>query len=391
MKNVITCQLSLLLALLLAACTGRPTADAGLENMALRHATNLTCQRGEGYSLWTLRNPWDTTATLHRYLLVHQETDATSIAAALSLGQGVSTIKVPVRKAGVATAVHCGLLDELGVAEAIAGVCEKQYIDLPAVTRGLEAGTIADFGNGMNPNIEKIMDASPDVLLLTPFEHSGGYGRVERLGIPIVECAEYMEISPLARAEWIRFYAELFGAEAVADSIFSAVENNYQSLKQRVLTQTAPPAGGQRGGTRPTLLTEMLYGGQWFVPCGQSTMGIMFADAGANYLFANRSGSGSTALAFETVLDEAQDADIWLLKFNSQQPLTYRQLAQDYQPYTRFRAFRQRRIYGCDLARNHFYEQTPFHPDRLLRDLIIILHPQLMPGEQTVYYQPLSE
>ena len=151
MKSVITCQLSLLLALFLAACTGRPTADAGLENMALRHATNLTCQRGEGYSLWTLRNPWDTTATLHRYLLVHQETDATSIAAALSLGQGVSTIKVPVRKAGVATAVHCGLLDELGVAEAIAGVCEKQYIDLPAVTRGLEAGTIADFGNGMHP------------------------------------------------------------------------------------------------------------------------------------------------------------------------------------------------------------------------------------------------
>ena len=120
-------------------------------------------------------------------------------------------------------------------------------------------------------------------------------------------------------------------------------------------------------------------------------MGMMFADAGANYLFSDRSGSGSTALAFETVLDCAQDADLWLVKFNSAQPLTYRQLAADYQPYTRFRSFRERHIWGCDLARNHFYEETPFHPDRLLRDLIIIAHPELMPGATTTYYKPLQE
>ena len=140
----------------------------------------------------------------------------------------------------------------------------------------------------------------------------------------------------------------------------------------------------------PRLLTEMLYGGQWFVPCGQSTMGIMFADAGADYIFRDRPGSGSTALSFETVLDQAQDADIWLIKYNSQQPLTYRQLARDYQPYTRFRAFRERHIYACDLAHNHFYEETPFHPDRLLRDLIILLHPDCLPGETPRYYRPLQ-
>jgi iron complex transport system substrate-binding protein len=284
--------------------------------------------------------------------------------------------------------VHSGLLDELGVASAIAGVCEKEYIDLPAVTEGLATGRIADFGNGMNPNIERIMDVDPDVLLLTPFEHSGGYGRVERLGIPIIECAEYMEVSPLARAEWIRFYGELFGVADKADSIFNAVASNYLSLKEKVATPSPLP---QTPSPLPRLLTEMLYGSQWFVPCGQSTMGMMFADAGADYIFRNRKGSGSTALSFETVLDEAQDADIWLIKYNSPQPLTYRQLAQDYQPYTRFRAFRERHIYSCDLAHNHFYEETPFHPDRLLRDLIIILHPELMPGEQPIYYKPLAE
>lgn len=409
--SIIHYTFSIIVAALLAACTARKPSEATLQAAPLRYATNLTCERGNGYSVWTLRNPWDTTQVLHRYILQHD----TLVQPQLSTRNVQSTIiPVPVRHAGVATAVHCGLLDELGISGAIAGVCEKQYIDLPAVTEGLAAGRIADFGNGMNPNIERIMDVAPDVLLLTPFEHSGGYGRVERLGIPIVECAEYMEVSPLARAEWIRFYGELFGQADTADSIFNAVSANYLALRQKVkdpqapstaianasrtsasaqqppASQQPPVSEGERTGHLPRLLTEMLYGGQWFVPCGQSTMGIMFADAGADYIFRNRPGSGSTALSFETVLDQAQDADIWLIKYNSQKPLTYRQLARDYQPYTRFRAFRERHIYACDLAHNHFYEETPFHPDRLLRDLIILLHPDCLPGETPQYYRPLQ-
>jgi len=368
--------------MVICSCSGRSTTSSGFEPVSLRYATNLTCERGEGFSIWTLRNPWDTTQVLHRYILQHE----TLVQPDFSIFNfQFSIIKTPVRHAGVATAVHCGLLDELGVGSAIAGVCEKEYIDLPVVNEGLAAGRIADFGNGMNPNIERIMDVAPDILLLTPFEHSGGYGRVERLGIPIIECAEYMEVSPLARAEWIRFYGELFGVSERADSIFHEVESNYLALKEKTHSKASPVKAGV------SLLTEMLYGGQWFVPCGQSTMGMMFADAGANYLFANRKGSGSIALSFETVLDEAQNADVWLVKFNSQQPLTYSSLATDYQPYTRFRAYQQRHIYACDLAHNHFYEETPFHPDRLLRDLICILHPELLPDQQPVYYHPLQE
>lgn len=381
----IACRVLLfaLLPLSLLSCSGRGNQPPATGLSTLHYATNITCERGDGYSIWRLRNPWDTAQVMHSYLLV---SDSASAAALPSLTAPCSTIQVPVRKAGIATSVHCGLLDELGAGAAIAGVCEKQYIDLPVVTEGLQAGRIADFGNGMNPNIERIIDVAPEVLLLTPFEHSGGYGRVESLGIPIIECAEYMEVSPLARAEWIYFYAELFGAQAAADSIFRQVETNYLALKAK--TQ---PSADTTSLRRVSLLTEMLYGGQWFVPCGESTMGMMFADAGADYLFADRQGSGSVGLPFEAVLEAAQDAEVWLVKFNGATPLTYRQMAEDYQSYTRFRAFQQRHIWGCDLSRNHFYEQTPFHPDRLLRDLLIILHPELMPGEQTVYYQPLTD
>ena len=246
--------LPLSVVLLLASCRGGNTAiPPGLRTDTLRYATNITCQRTESYSIWTLRDPWDTTHVLHRYILTSHPSLVSAPAG--SPGGSTSVIHVPVRRAGVATAVHCGLIDELRCSQAIAGVCEKEYIDLPAVTQGLADGTIADFGNGMNPNIERIMDVAPDVLLLTPFEHSGGYGRVERLGIPIVECAEYMEVSPLARAEWIRFYGEIFGATALADSIFRAVERDYTALRNLVTTNSPAPSNA---AAPPTLLTEIL-------------------------------------------------------------------------------------------------------------------------------------
>ena len=378
--------------LLVTSCGGSGTFSVLDGNAdSLRYATNLSITRHEGWTQVNLRNPWDTATVLHSYLLVPAEAE---IPAGLPAG---TLVRTPLRRAGVATAVACGLIAELGRTSAIAGVCEQQYIHQPAVLQGLLDGSIADFGNGMNPDIERIMDIAPDALLLTPFEHSGGYGRVERLGIPIIECAEYMETSALGRAEWIKFYALLFGAEAAGDSIFSCVEHNYSELRQlvRSLPASAPSTSlttGEvhGGGSSPSILTETLYGAQWFVPCAQSTMGRMYADAGGTNPFDDMEGSGSIGLAFEQVLERAHDADVWLVKYNQSAPLTYASFARDYQPYTQFRAWRERHIWACNLDATQFYEETPFHPDRLLRDLVIILHPQLKLG-QTRYYRPLSE
>lgn len=347
------------------------------ETSSLRYATNLSIIPHDTWTEVRLRNPWDTTAILHTYILVPAEE---SLPQPLPKG---TLVRTPLRRAGVATAVACGLLDELGCANAIAGVCERQYIHTPAVQQGLRDGCVADFGNGMNPDIERIMKVAPDALLLTPFEHNGGYGRVERLGIPIIECAEYMETSALGRAEWMKFYGLLFGAEDIADSIFADVVSRYETWSCQAASDSISPS--------PTVLTELMYGGQWFVPCAQSTMGRMLADACANNPFADLQGSGSEGLAFEQVLMQAHDADVWLIKYNHQNPISYESLAADYRPYTQFLSWRRRHIWACDLDATHFFEQTPFHPERLLRDLVIILHPQLFPGEQTTYYHPLSQ
>lgn len=382
--------------LLLAASCGRGRSgvlSVGGQTDTLRYAENIRITRFDGFTEVRLRNPWDTAAVLHTYLLVPADAPVPA-----SLPEG-TLVRTPLRRAGVATAVACGLIEELGRVDAIAGVCEQQYIHQPSIQEGLKAGRIADFGSGMNPDIEHIMATAPDALLLTPFEHSGGYGRVERLGIPIIECAEYMETSALGRAEWVRFYALLFGAEAAGDSIFAHVERNYAELVALVAHNTTdsatkssslaphPSSLTAHPSSRPSILTETMYGGQWFVPCAQSTMGRMYADAGATNPFADMAGSGSIGLSFEEVLERAQDADVWLVKYNQSAPVGYEQLARDYRPYTQFRAWRERHIWACNLDATLFYEETPFHPDRLLRDLVIILHPELMPGEETRYYQ----
>ena len=378
LRPVFYVAILLQLSLLLASCAQGRKPASSLAPSPLRYASNLTCERGEGYSLWTLRNPWDTTAVLHRYLL-HPDTlsepDLSTFQFAFSI------IRTPVRSAGVATAVHCGLLDELGVADRIAGVCEKEYIDLPAVNEGLSAGRIADFGNGMNPNIERIMDVAPDVLLLTPFEHSGGYGRVERLGIPIIECAEYMEPTPLARAEWMRFYGMLYGQEQRADSLFQEVEQRYHEQQQ-----LASQADG-----RPSVVLDKMAGSVWYVPGGRSTIGQMLSDAQCDYPWADNSDSGSLQLSFEAVLERAGHCQYWILRYDSRDTLTMNALLSERDGYRMMQAVADNQVYACNVSTSMFYEETPFRPDLLLQDFIHILHPDIPNLPPLRYYHKMRD
>lgn len=247
-------------------------------------------------------------------------------------------VRTPLSKAVVYSSVHCGLLNQIGALKSIGGVCDLKYIKLQEVQDGCRTGSITDVGNGMNPDIEKIIDLHPDAIMLSPFENSGGYGRVEKLNIPIIECADYMETSALGRAEWMRFYGLLFGEAQKADSLFAEVEKNYNELKALV----APLSSA------PSVISELKNGSAWYVPGGKSTSARIYADAGANYVFANDEHSGSVPLAFETVFDKGQNADFWLIKYNQAIDKTYKELEQDYAPYTGFRAFKERNIYGCN-------------------------------------------
>ena len=221
--------LSFVLVLVLAAftsCTGGSTSANSSEGdtVALKYASNLQIVKHDGYTEVNLRNPWKEGKILHTYILVPQANELPS-----SLPEG-TVIRTPVKRAVVFTTVHCSLFMTLGQQDRIVGVADLKYIKIPWIQEQCKKGLIADCGEGLSPVVEKVIDMNPDVMLLSPFENSGGYGKLDEINIPIVECAEYMETSPLGRAEWMKFYGLLLGEEAQTERLFAEVDSSYNAL-----------------------------------------------------------------------------------------------------------------------------------------------------------------
>jgi len=362
--------------MLVAGCHTKQHTPAELvqdEAYTLHYAEGFKIAGYADYTVVEVRDPWNTQRNLQRYILIDREKEPPEHLPAGTL------IRVPVQRIAVTTAVHCAALDELGVINDVIGVCEPRFINSPAIRARVAEGALADLGESVSPDTEKMIALGVEVLLASPFQHAG-YGAVEKTGIPIIECADYMETTPLGRAEWLRFLGLLTGKTSLADSLFHATEVSYLDLKNKVADITS----------RPTLLTEKRYGSTWYVPSGQSYMAHLYRDAGADYLFADLPGAGGTPLNFETVYAKAIHADYWLFNYFSDTELTYSALAAEYALYANFDAFKQHRIYVCNTGSSLFYEEAPMHPDCLLRELVAIFHPHLMPDYQCRYFHPLK-
>lgn len=379
MKKILLSAYIVTWVLLLSACGGgskTSSLQAEGDTVRMKYSSLLQIVKHADYTVVTIRNPWDTLKVLHTYLLADREKPLPE-----HLPEG-TVVRTPLQKSVIYSSVHCSLWSELDELKGIGGVCGLEYIKLPQIQEGCRNGSIVNVGNSMNPDIERIIDLRPDAILLSPFENSGGYGRVGKLNIPIIECADYMETSALGRAEWMRLYGLLLGKEAQADSLFAGIEKEYLTLTQQVKSQNLK---------RPTVISEMKNSSAWYIPGGNSTMSRLYQDAGADYVFAYLSNSGSVPLAFETVFDRGGNADIWLIKYNQPQDKTYSELERDYAPYARFKAFQDRKVYGCNTNHVPFYEESPFHPELLLKDLIKIFHPELLPDYNLKYFSNLAE
>ena len=377
-KNIFQCMpFILLLSVLLTSCMHRQSVShaTDADTLNLRHAKYLTLVEHEDYTEVLIRNPWNDSKLLQRFVINKGDNVGLRHVDGASLSSSSNRL-------AVFTTTHANLIEELGGIDAVAGVCETEYIANPRLCEALSAGRIRDLGSAMTPDRERIISLAPDLILLSPYENASTYGNLESLGIPIVQCADYMETTALGRAEWMRLYGRLVGKAREADSLFLAVEAQYYAL-QSLTDNIASEA-------RPSVLFDTKNGSAWYVPGGRSTMAQLIHDAGGRYLFADNAKSGSVPLAFETVLDRGEQAHVWLIRYNnSRQRMTLPDLGSIYQPYTLFRAYRSGQVYGCNSAELTFYEETPFHPERLLRDYICILHPTLLPADTLRYFHKL--
>lgn len=378
MRRVFHITLTICIIAILNGCKNNGQGvkiDSLLDTVPLHYAKNLIMIQGEGYTIAELRNPWDTTKLLQRYIMVSKTEDIPN-----SAPQGV-VVRTPLSNVLVYTTIHCKLIQELGAIEQIGGVCEIDYMNIPEIHERHNKGKVVDVGKGSNPDIEKIIELHPHAIMLSPFENGGGHGAIEKLGTPIIECADYMETSALGGAEWIYFYGALLGKEQQADSIFKSVEASYNSLKNSVPQNT----------DKPKLLYGLKTGSAWYVPAGGSAISKMLTDAGANYIFQHTKGSGSIPMSFEEVFDKGEDSKVWLIRYYQEEDKTYTSLAEEYTPYSQFQPFKNREIYGCNTSYSTYYEDFPFHPDMVLKDIISLLYPQLDSTYKQRYYTKLPE
>lgn len=393
-------------ALLMAACQGGKTAAADAEagdTLEMKYAKLLTIvKHGDGeaasgaaegidyqYAEALITNPWKAGTMLHRYILIPKGEEGDKTVAMLAKRRSTGarcttdTVRTPVERSAVFIAPHCQLMYELGCQQAIRGVCDLDYINIPDVKKRVAAAgstsdqnPIVDCGSSMAPDIERIIALKPEAILVSPFENSGGYGKLDKLHIPIIEAADYMESSPLGRAEWMKFYGMLFGneegksngisgsCESKADSLFSQIEKEYLKLKAE--------AGKLPKGL--SILTERKTGNVWYVPGGQSTIGILLKDANARYIFSDDQHSGSLAMSPEQILAKGKQVDVWAFKYFGGAPLSQAQLLQEYDGYKALAAFSQGNIYQVDTSTVPYFELTSFHPELLLREFIILAH-----------------
>ena len=375
------------MAITLTACQGGKTAagmEEGGDTLQMKYAQLLTIvsHDEQGYTEVKVHNPWKEGTELHRYILVPKgkEGDATMAKlagqahgegkAAAALGVKTDTVRTPLESNLVFTAPHCQLLTELGCQNAITGVCDKDYINIPDIKSRAQADAkvahpIMDCGSSMQPDIERIIALHPEALLISPFENSGGYGKLDKLRIPIIETADYMETSPLGRAEWIKLYGLLLSSSK-ADSLFSAIEKEYLQLKAEAAKL---PLG-------LSILTERKTGNVWYVPGGKSTMGILLRDAHARYIFADDTHSGSLSMSPEQIIAKGNQVDVWAFKYFGGNALTKQDLLAEYQGYQALKAFQTGTVYETDTSCEPYFELTSFHPEILLREFIILSHPE---------------
>lgn len=297
---------------------------------------------------------------------------------------GAWYVKVPVKRVASMSSVYSLMLMALGEGRSIAAIDNAEYYTDSFIRGGVRDGRILELSKGSTIEVEKTLALKPDLLLTFGMGNpeSDLDAKLLAAKLPVAISLDHLEETPLARAEWIKFYACFFGKERQADSIFSLSEHKYLELTSLVAGTT----------NKPTVLTEIKYGDTWYVPSGRSYIANLIADAGGDYFWKDDDKTGSTPLSFETVYARARNCDVWINTYN----LNSKQELLAYDPrYGLFKAFKENRVYNNNKVQNdkgysNYWETAMLHPEDVLADLIAILYPSRLPDHRFSYYKKLE-
>lgn len=354
----------------------RPAPATG--RTAVQYAKGFRITYAGNYKVISVQSPFEPKATPVRYLLVPR-------GAARPAGYpDAQVIATPIRSLVGLSSMHVALADFLGAADVLVGVGSFKYVSAARVRQRIAAGQVYEVGQGKELNNELLVARHPDLVMTTgwPGEGVDYFQTLRAAGIPVLINSEWVETTPLARAEWVKVLAALLNKEDVVNQKFDAVAREYQRLA----------ALAQKATHHPSVVIGLPFKDVWYVPDADSYMAQFLRDAGATYHWnATKAPSGSLALSFETVAPVALGADYWLQtgSLTSKAGL----LAQDAR-YAAFAPVKAGRVFNNNLrtnaqGSNDYWESGALHPDLILADLLHILHPELVPSWTLRYYQPL--
>jgi len=295
-----------------------------------------------------------------------------------------AVFRIPPHRVVTTSSTHLPQIEALGLVDRLVGHDRFDYITSPTLRERVDRGLLTEVGDGVRLNTEILLDLRPDLI----FVYSIGspeldlIGNLGEVGIPFAVDGAWVESSPLARAEWVKYTAAFFDRERQAERLFDDIAESYRALA-RLADEVE---------TRPTVLTGAPFQGTWHVSGGGSFQARFIADAGGDYLWRDADSQGSIPFDFETVYARALEADVWV------HPSDWRSLDDALRADPRmadFRAFREGRVFNNDRRLNEsggndYWESGSLRPDQVLADFIWILHPDLMPDYEPVYHRRLA-
>jgi iron complex transport system substrate-binding protein len=339
-------------------------------------ATGFDVVKEEGYSVITLKMPWPNATKSFKYLLLDK---GVQVPEAVTYDE---LIRVPVEELVVTSTTHIPALEALGVLDKLVGFPNTNYISSVAARKLVDEGEIKELGKNESINLEVLIELEPDAVVSFGVNGSNKtLNNIKKSGIPVLYNSEWLEQHALGRAEWIKFFGFLFKKEDLANEIFNQITEDY--FEAKALAKTVK--------NKPTVLSGMPFKDTWHIPYGNSWAAQFIDDANAKYLWADKKGKGSIALNFESVLEKAKDADYWIAIGSYD---TKEQLLESNLHYQQFDMFQKNNIYMSNKKGETggllFYEVAPTRPDLILKDLIKIFHPELLPNYELHFYTQLK-
>lgn len=350
------------------------------QEIHLKYAKGFSIKDFGHYKILHITKPWPKAEKNYRYVIISKENAAK---ASFLKNEYDGIIIQPVEKIVVTSTTHIPALELLGVEQTLIGFPGIDYISSKKIRQYIDNGTIREIGKNEGLNTEVLLDLNPN--LVVAFGIDGNNRSIETIkksGIPVIFNGDWVESSPLAKAEWIKFFGVLYSKEKAADSIFNTIEKNYLEAKQLAQNVTS----------KPTILSGAMHSDIWYLPNGTSTEAQLLKDANVNYLWQNSKGTGSLKLNFESVFVKAKKADIWLSPSNYS---SLQALKNGNENHVLFDAFKNKNIYTFTNTTGAsggvlYYELGMTRPDLVLKDLIKICHPELLKNYEPYFFKTLQ-